>query len=163
MKTGISKEGLTQLTHVSRLIDDRLNRNSNAHAPYVGEAAFAHKGGLHVSAMAKDSTSYEHIDPKLVGNKRIILVSDKAGKSNIIDGLQDFGIRVKEDDERIGKLVQDVKKREQKGYAYDGADASFELLARRALGKVPTYFEIIGFRTASERRFNAKGKLVSVA
>ncbi|MBY0406661.1 MAG: citramalate synthase, partial [Rickettsiales bacterium] len=81
--TGVSKEKLAQLTHVSRSLDDRLNRTSNAHAPYVGDAAFAHKGGLHVSAMAKDSTAYEHIAPEVVGNHRVVLVSDKAGKSNI--------------------------------------------------------------------------------
>lgn len=161
--TGVSKDKLEQLTHVSHFLDDRLNRSPNQHAPYVGSAAFAHKGGLHVSAMAKDSTAYEHIDPALVGNERTILVSDKAGKSNILDRLKQFGIKVGSDDERISALVNEVKQRERQGYAYEGAEASFELLARRALGTVPEYFEVLGFRVIGERRFNAKGRLINVS
>jgi 2-isopropylmalate synthase len=161
--TGVSKDKLTQLTHVSHFLDDRLNRSPNQHAPYVGSAAFAHKGGLHVSAMAKDPTSYEHIDPALVGNERAILVSDKAGKSNILDRLKQFGIKVKEDDDRIGELVSEVKQREKQGYAYEGAEASFELLARRLLGTVPEYFDVLSFRVIGERRHNAKGKLINVS
>lgn len=162
-KTNVTMEKLESLTHLSRFLDDRLGRTPNQHAPYVGSAAFAHKGGLHVSAMAKDSTSYEHIDPKKVGNERTVLVSDKAGKSNILDRLKQFGIKVNADDERVGKLVNEVKAREKMGYAYEGAEASFELLARRALGSVPEFFEVAGFRVIGERRFNAKGHLVNVS
>ena len=161
--TGVTKEKLTHLTHVAHMLDERLNRPCNAHAPFVGTAAFAHKGGLHVSAMAKDSTSYEHIDPKLVGNQRTILVSDKAGKSNILDRLKQFGINVKPDDESVGELVREVKEREKQGYAYEGAEASFELLARRLLGTVPEYFDVVSFRVIGERRHNAKGKLVNIS
>ncbi|MGE0754858.1 MAG: citramalate synthase [Alphaproteobacteria bacterium] len=162
-ETGCNKENLKYLTHVSHFLDDRLNRAPNTHAPYVGSAAFAHKGGLHVSAMSKDSTSYEHIKPELVGNERTILVSDKAGRSNIIDRLKQFGIRIKADDEHIARLVAEVKQREKKGYAYEGAEASFELMARRLLGTVPDYFDVIGFRAMSERRYNVKGQLVNVS
>jgi 2-isopropylmalate synthase len=162
-ETGVTEKKLPQLTHVSRLLDERLNRNSNPHAAYVGSAAFAHKGGLHVSAMSKDSSSYEHIDPARVGNTRTILVSDKAGKSNILQRLSDFNIRLDADDTRIAELVHDVKAREKQGYAYEGADASFELLVRRMLGEVPEYFEVEGFRVMGERRHNAKGKLVSIS
>jgi len=161
--TGIGKDKLPYLTHVSRFLDERLNRSPNQHAPYVGSAAFAHKGGLHVSAMAKDSTSYEHIDPALVGNRRTVLVSDKAGKSNIIDRLKQFGIVIRPDDERISDLVHEVKQREKQGYAYEGAEASFELLAQRTLGHVSDYFDVLSFRVIGERRHNAKGKLVSVS
>jgi len=161
--TGVTKEKLPQLTHLSHFLDERLNRSPNQHAPYVGSAAFAHKGGLHVSAMAKDSTSYEHIDPKLVGNERTVLVSDKAGKSNIIDRLKQFGIKVNADDERITELVSEVKQREKQGYAYEGAEASFELLARRHLGTVPEYFDVLSFRVIGERRHNAKGKLINIS
>ena len=161
--TGVTKDKLTHLTKLSHFIDERLNRAPNTHAPYVGSAAFAHKGGLHVSAMAKDSTSYEHIDPTLVGNDRTVLVSDKAGKSNIVDRLKQFGIKVKADDERIGDLVSEVKQREKQGYAYEGAEASFELLARRTLGTVPEYFDVLSFRVIGERRHNAKGKLVNIS
>lgn len=161
--TGVSKEKLPYITHVSRSLDERLNRASNTHAAYVGDAAFAHKGGLHVSAMAKDSTAYEHIDPALVGNARVVLVSDKAGKSNILDRIKQFGISVKADDERVADLVREVKDREKLGYAYEGAEASFELLARRLLGTVPEFFEVVSFRVIGERRHNAKGKMVSVS
>lgn len=161
--TGVSKDKLVGLTRLSHLLDDRLNRNSNQHAPYVGSAAFAHKGGLHVSAMSKDSTSYEHIDPALVGNKRSILVSDKSGRSNIIDRLKSFGMRPDPDHPHIAELVKEVKEREAQGYAYEGADASFELLARRMLGTVQDYFDVRGFRVIGERRFNAKGKLTNVS
>jgi 2-isopropylmalate synthase len=161
--TGVSEEKLKDLTALSHLLDERLNRTPNMHAPYVGSAAFAHKGGLHVSAMAKDSTSYEHILPEKVGNKRTILVSDKAGKSNILDRLRDFGINLDSDDERVSALVHEVKQREKLGYAYEGAEQSFELLVQRMLGNVPEYFEVLGFRVMGERRHNAKGKLVSVS
>ncbi len=159
--TGVSEEKLASLTHLSHLLDDRLNRLPNQHAPYVGGAAFAHKGGLHVSAMAKDSTSYEHIKPELVGNKRTILVSDKAGKSNVIDRLTQFGIDIKSDDERVSALVHEVKQREKQGYAYEGAEASFELLARRMLGNVPEYFTVESFRVIGERR-QSKGKTINI-
>lgn len=161
--TGVSEAKLKDLVGLSRLLDERLNRPSHIHAPYVGSAAFAHKGGLHVSAMAKDSTSYEHITPEKVGNHRTILVSDKAGKSNILDRLKDFGITLAADDERVSGLVSEVKQREKLGYAYEGADASFELLVQRMLGQVPEYFEVLGFRVMGERRHNAKGKLVSIS
>lgn len=161
--TGITEEKLKRLTHVARFIDDRLNRASNKHAPYVGASAFAHKGGLHVSAMNKDSTSYEHIRPEQVGNERIILVSDKAGKSNILQRLAQMGIAVREDDERIGALVREVKEREALGYAYEDAEASFELLARRILASVPEFYALETFRVLDERRINAKGKMVTLS
>lgn len=161
--TGVTKDKLAYITHVSRSLDERLNRAPNAHAPYVGDAAFAHKGGMHVSAMAKDSTAYEHIKPELVGNERVVLVSDKAGKSNILDRMKQFGLSIKADDERVSELVREVKDREKLGYAYEGAEASFELLARRLMGKVPEFFEVLSFRVIGERRHNAKGKMVSVS
>ncbi len=161
--TGVTPEKLAGLTQLSRFLDDRLNRAPNQHAPYVGSAAFAHKGGLHVSAMSKDSSSYEHIKPEKVGNERTVLVSDKAGKSNILDRLKQFGIKIKADDDRVAALVSEVKAREKIGYAYEGAEASFELLARRLLGTVPEFFAVEGFRVIGERRFNAKGHLVNVS
>jgi 2-isopropylmalate synthase len=99
----------------------------------------------------------------LVGNERTILVSDKSGKSNIIDKLARFGIEIAASDERIGELVHEVKQREKRGYAYESAEASFELLARRLLGTVPEFFEVVSFRVIGERRHNAKGKLVNTS
>ncbi|MCC7260327.1 MAG: citramalate synthase [Alphaproteobacteria bacterium] len=162
-KTGVTPEKLTKLTHLSRMLDERLNRASNSHAPYVGRAAFAHKGGLHVSAVAKEKSAYEHIDPALVGNSTTILVSDKAGRSNLLAQLKKLGVDVRDGDERLPALLKKVKEREQDGYAYEGADASFALLARRELDTVPDYFELLNFRVLDERRYNARGKLVTMS
>lgn len=161
LKTGVNEDNLAKLTHISRFLDDRLNRQPNPHAPYVGAAAFAHKGGLHASAVSKLAKSYEHIDPSVVGNSRSVLVSDKAGRASIAGRLKEMGIKVAADDDRISALLREVKERENQGYAYEGADASFELLARRILGKVPQFFELKSFRVISERRYNARGKLVT--
>lgn len=161
--TGVSMEGLKGITKLSRQIDDRLGRAPNPHAAYVGSAAFAHKGGLHVSAMAKDTASYEHIQPETVGNARVILVSDKAGRANIIARLKELGLEKEAESEHIDELVKIVKERETEGYAYEGADASFELLARRYLSNVPHYFDLESFRVMDERRWNAKGELITLS
>lgn len=162
-RTGVDPAKLKQITRLSRFLDERLNRPSNPHAAYVGEAAFAHKGGLHVSAMARDSRTYEHITPESVGNQRVILVSDKAGKSNLVERLKQLGLDHEAEHEDLPILMREVKQREMQGYAYDGADASFALLARRMLGTVPDFFEIQSFRVMDERRWNAKGKLITVS
>ncbi len=158
---GPAKDHLSHLTSLSRLLDDRLNRAPDRHAAYVGESAFAHKGGLHVSAVEKDPRSYEHIDPALVGNRRHIVVSDQAGRSNILARFREIGIDLDPDDPKVGDLVEEVKRREFEGYAYDSAEASFELLARRALETVPDYFQLVRFRVMDDRRFNARGELVT--
>lgn len=162
-ETGITPERLKRLTHVSRLLDEVLNRAPNRAAPYVGESAFAHKGGIHVSAVQKDPRTYEHVPPEAVGNSRKLLVSNQAGRSNIIAELERIGITVSHDDPRIGRLLDEVKEREAIGYAYEGADASFELLARRALLNVPDYFKVESFRVMVERRHNALGQLITVS
>ncbi len=161
--TGLSAEQLTHIGELSRLVDDRLNRAPNRHAAYVGASAFAHKGGLHVSAMNKDSRSYEHIDPALVGNSRLILVSDKAGRANIVNRLHQMGIEVADDDDHIGALVTAVKEREALGYAYEDASASFELMARERLGQLPRYYELQSYRALNEYRLDAKGRAFDVA
>jgi len=161
--TGLSAEQLTHIGELSRLVDDRLNRAPNRHAAYVGSSAFAHKGGLHVSAMNKDSRSYEHIDPALVGNSRLILVSDKAGRANIVNRLHQMGIEVADDDDHIGELVKAVKEREALGYAYEDASASFELMARERLGQLPRYYELQSYRALNEYRLDAKGRAFDVA
>jgi 2-isopropylmalate synthase len=160
-KIGVSEAQLSQLTHVSRLLDDRLNRTPDRHAPYVGESAFAHKGGAHVSAVEKDPRTYEHIEPELVGNCRHIVVSDQSGRSNILARISDLGIEIDNKDPKVGQLVDEVKQQEFLGFAYDGAEASFELMVRRALGGVPDYFKIERFRVMDERRWSAKGTLVT--
>ncbi len=162
-ETGVSRGQLAKLTHVSRLLDEILNRAPNRHAAYVGPSAFAHKGGLHSSAVQKDPRTYEHVPPETVGNARKILVSDQAGRSNLLARLSEVGIDLDAKDARITRLLEDIKQREFLGYAYDGAEASFELLARRALGQVPDYFDVESFRVIVERRHNALGDLVTVS
>jgi 2-isopropylmalate synthase len=161
--TGLSKEDLTRLTHLSRFLDDRLNRAPNAGAAYVGERAFAHKGGLHVSAIEKDPRTYEHVDPTVVGNERHIVVSDQSGRSNVLALFREIGLEVDPKNPKLNRLLEDVKQREHEGYAYDGAEASFELLARRALESVPEYFTLRSFRVMDERRWNARGELVTLS
>ena len=141
-ETGIKSNDMKNLTECSRLLDEILNRKPNQHLPYVGAAAFSHKGGLHVSAVQKDPKTYEHINPEDVGNNRNIVVSDQSGKSNIISRLKSIKIDIKENDPKIKKLLDEVKDREFIGYSYDGADASFELLARRIIGEIPRYISI---------------------
>lgn len=156
---GITEEALRQLTTVSHLLDERLNRAPAKHAAYVGDSAFAHKGGLHVSAVQKDSRTYEHIDPAVIGNRRHFVISDQAGRSNILARFRELSIEVEES--KIGALVEQVKAREFEGFAYDGAEASFELLARRAMGQVPDFFRLSRFRVMDDRRWSAKHELVT--
>ena len=159
---GVSDAQLKKLALVSHALDERLNRGSNRHAPYVGESAFATKAGIHASAIAKDPATYEHVAPDTVGNKRKVLVSEQAGKSNILAELERIGIKADKDDPRIGRLLEIVKERETAGYAYEAADASFEMLARRTLGTVPNYFDVTQFDVNVEQRNNAKGERVTV-
>jgi len=160
---GIPPENIRHLTHLSRTFDELLNRVPNRHAPYVGASAFAHKGGLHASAVLKDPSFYEHIDPELVGNTRDILVSDQAGRSSLRRRFEEMGIHIEVDEEQTRRILQLVKAREAEGYSYDGASASFELLVRRELGQVPQYFDVLRFRVIDERRYNARGELIHVS
>ena len=160
---GVSDEALAHLARVSHALDDLLNRASDRHAPYVGASAFATKAGIHASAIMKDPATYEHVAPERVGNKRKLLVSDQAGRSNLLAELDRIGFAVDKDDPRLSRLLEEVKEREAIGYAYEAADASFELLARRLLGKVPRYFEVEKFDVSVEQRINAKGERVTVS
>jgi 2-isopropylmalate synthase len=160
---GVTLDKLKGLTKASHTLDELLNRSPNRHAPYVGASAFATKAGIHASAVMKDPRTYEHVTPDSVGNKRKVLVSDQAGKSNILAELERIGVDVNRNDPRLGRLLDEVKEKEALGYAYEGADASFELLARRALGEVPDYFDVERFRVDVERRHNAVGELVTVS
>jgi 2-isopropylmalate synthase len=162
-ETGVSPADLTKLTHVSRTLDERLNRAPNRHAPYVGDSAFAHKGGLHVSAVEKDPRCYEHVVPESVGNHRHIVVSDQAGRSNVLARFRDIGLEVDPNDPKVITLIDEVKQREYDGYAYDGAEASFELLARRVLATVPDYFKLLGFRVIDERRWDVGTDLLTLS
>src|SRR6478735_665479 len=151
-----------RLMKVSRTLDDMLNRAPNRHAAYVGESAFVTKTGIHASAVLKDPQTYEHVAPESVGNRRKLLVSDQGGRSNVLSELDRIGIKVDRNDPRIARLLEEVKEREAIGYAYEAADASFDLLARRILGRVPEYFSVEQFDVNVEQRWNAVGKRVTV-
>jgi len=162
-ETGVSPAALASLTRVSRQLDDILNRLPNRHAAYVGAAAFTHKSGLHASAILKAPETYEHIPPEAVGNRRFVPMSNQAGQSNLRARLVEAGIEVAADNPALAEILRQVKAREDQGYAYDGADASFELLARDVLGALPVYFEIERYRVTVERRQNALKRMVTVS
>ncbi|MCQ1850160.1 citramalate synthase [Neorhizobium galegae] len=162
-ETAIDAERLTGLTRLSHAFDELLNRSPNHQAPYVGASAFATKAGIHASALLKDPRTYEHVTPESVGNLRKVMVSDQGGKSNFINALKRRGIEVGKDDPKLDQLISIVKERESTGYAYEGADASFELLARRTLGTIPDFFAVEGFRVMVERRFDSHGKIKIVS
>ncbi len=159
---GVSDDQLKQLAHASHTLDEMLNRSPNRHAPYVGDSAFATKAGIHASAIMKEPATYEHVPPATVGNRRKLLVSDQAGRSNVLAELDRIGIKIDKDDARVARLLDVVKEREAIGYAYEAADASFDLLARRTLGQVPNYFDVTQFDVNVEQRVNAMGERVTV-
>jgi 2-isopropylmalate synthase len=160
---GVGHDGLADLTRVSRLLDDILNRVPDRAAPYVGASAFTHKAGLHASAILKDPTTYEHVAPDLVGNARVIPMSNQAGQSNLRERLVKAGISVAAGDARLAAILGEVKAREDRGFAYDGASASFEILAREILGLMPRFFEVERYRVTVERRKNHLGEMVTAS
>ena len=162
-ETGIEISKLNGLTSISRTLDDILNRVPDKWAAYVGSSAFAHKAGLHASAILKDPQTYEHIDPTIVGNERIIPMSNQAGQSNLKKRLMDAGLQIEKGDSRLSEILNAIKEREDRGYAYDSAQASFELIARKILGQLPTFFEIKRYRVTVEKRKNKYGKMVSLS
>ena len=163
LDTGISTEALAGMRKLSRLLDDILNRVPAKQAPYVGASAFAHKAGLHASAILKDPSTYEHIDPALVGNSRIIPMSNQAGQSNLRRRLAEAGFEVDDKDPALPRLLEEIKERESRGYSYDTAQASFELLAREMLFQPRPFFDVDRYRVITERRRNAKGEVISVS
>ncbi|MCY4305759.1 MAG: citramalate synthase [Aestuariivita sp.] len=153
-ETRINDEALEGLTRISRLLDDILNRVPLKQAPYVGSSAFAHKAGLHVSAIVKNPTTYEHIDPITVGNSRFILMSNQAGRSTLRKRLSEAGLQVEQDDHSLSRILALVKERESEGYTYDIAQGSFELFARKELGQMPDFFNVKRYKVTVERREN---------
>ncbi|WP_373050673.1 citramalate synthase [Thalassovita aquimarina] len=162
-ETGISRDALTGLVRASRQLDDILNRVPFRQAPYVGASAFAHKAGLHASAILKDPSTYEHIDPGLVGNERIIPMSNQAGQSNLRRRLSEAGLTVDKGDPALARILDIIKQREAEGYTYDSAQASFELLARKELGQMPEFFEVKRYKVTVERRKNKYDRMISLS
>jgi len=163
LETGVTREKLAHLPRLSHLLDDILNRAPDPHAPYIGAAAFAHKAGLHASAIVRDPTTYEHIPPEAVGNARVIPMSNQAGRSNLLKRLSEAGIDARADDPRLARLLDEVKTLEERGFAFDSAEASFVLMARGFLGQMPDYFTVERYRVTVERRFNANGEEVTAS
>ena len=162
-ETGVTAEALAGILRTSRMLDDVLNRVPARSAAYVGASAFAHKAGLHASAILKDPATYEHVPPDVVGNARVIPMSNQAGQSNLRARLAAAGIEVEARDPRLAGILDDIKLREDQGYAYDGAQASFELLARRALGLCPAFFEVKRYRVTVERRKNKRDQMITLS
>ncbi|ETX16535.1 2-isopropylmalate synthase [Roseivivax halodurans JCM 10272] len=162
-ETGVSADALSRVTQVSRMLDDVLNRVPLKQLPYVGASAFAHKAGLHASAILKDPSTYEHVEPSLVGNQRFIPMSNQAGQSNLRRRLMEAGIEVAPGDPALARILERVKERENEGYAYDTAQASFEILAREELGRAADFFEVKRYRVTVERRKNKYDKMVTLS
>ena len=144
---------------ISTILNDLLNTTPFKQAPYVGDYAFSHKGGIHASAVEKNPSTYEHIDPSLVGNSRNVIISDQSGKSNILNQIKKMSIELKEN--QIKDILNIIKQKEYEGFSYDTALASFEILLRKELNQISDFYKLQKFRVTDERRWNAKGKLIT--
>jgi len=142
----LAPEQMALLTETARLVYELANLPPNRYLPYVGQSAFGHKGGLHISAVEKDPALYEHLPPETVGNQRRYLVSDLAGRAAILQRARQWGLDLAAEDPEVQAILSELKARESEGYLYEGAEASFELLMNRALGHRHRYFELVGFR-----------------
>jgi 2-isopropylmalate synthase len=148
----VTDEQLRQLRELSRFVYELANLAPNKHQPYVGNSAFAHKGGVHVSAIQRHPETYEHMRPELVGNTTRVLVSDLSGRANILAKASEFKINLDSKDPVTLEILEDIKSMENRGYQFEGAEASFELLMKRALGTHRKFFSVIGFRVVDEKR-----------
>ncbi|MDR4478394.1 MAG: citramalate synthase [Nitrospira sp.] len=153
---------LTRLKDVSGFVTEIANLMPNKRQPYVGDAAFAHKGGVHIHAVLKNAATYEHIDPVAVGNRRRILVSDYAGRSGLLEKVEAYGISLSKNHAKVQELVETLKERESQGYQFEGAEGSFELLMRKAMGSHRPSFQLLGFRVIVEKK-QEQGLLLSEA
>ena len=152
LKLGIDLNiDLSRLTEVSRFVDDLANHPHYPRAPYVGETAFAHKGGMHVNAVQKVARSFEHIEPKTVGNRQRILVSELSGQSNVLMKAEELGLPLKKGSDEVKKILEQLKALEKEGYEFEAAEASFELLIRTLLGNCEPYFPLRGYHCSYRR------------
>jgi len=148
----VTREQLSHLREVSHFVAELANLVPNTHQPYVGDSAFAHKGGVHIDAVRKNPMTYEHIAPKVVGNRQRLLVSDHAGKSSLAGKAEEFHIRLRKNNPKTKELLATLKDLENQGYQFEGAEGSFELLMRKVIGKHKPSFELVGFRVIVEKR-----------
>ena len=152
MKRPALTDRLSHLKDVSGFVTEIANLMPNKHQPYVGDSAFAHKGGVHIHAVLKNPATYEHVDPAQVGNRQRVLVSDYAGRSGLLDKIEDYGIKLSKDHSKVDELVNTLKERESQGYQFEGAEGSFELLMRKAMGSHKPSFQLLGFRVIVEKK-----------
>lgn len=148
----IADDQLKRLREVSHFVSEIANLPHNKHQPYVGDAAFAHKGGIHVHAVRKKAETYEHVPPAKVGNRQRVLISDNAGKSNLLEKAKEFRINLASDSPHLKEILEQLKEREHQGYQFEGAEGSFELMMKKALGKYKKFFDLVGFRVIVEKR-----------
>lgn len=148
----IADDQLKRLREVSHFVSEIANLPHNKHQPYVGDAAFAHKGGIHVHAVRKNAETYEHVAPSKVGNRQRVLISDNAGKSNLLEKAKEFRIKLASDSPHLTEILEQLKEREHQGYQFEGAEGSFELMMKKALGKHKKFFDLVGFRVIVEKR-----------
>jgi 2-isopropylmalate synthase len=151
-RSSIPMDRLKELRAVARFVDELANLQHDKHQPFVGDSAFAHKGGVHVSAVRRNPLTYEHIDPLLVGNEQRILVSDLSGRGNVLSKACELGLELNEGSGAAAEVLQKMKRLESEGYLYEGAEASFEILVKKSTGKHRKYFELLGFRVIDEKR-----------
>lgn len=160
---GIKKEDLQELKHVSNFLSDILNRTYDNYAPFIGSSAFAHKGGLHASAIVKNSELYEHVDPELFSNSRNILVSNQSGRASIISKLQELDINYLTDEDKVTKLINLVKDKEAFGYSYDSANASFAILAFKIFAQKFDFFTLDYYRVLDEKRVITETEIINIS
>jgi 2-isopropylmalate synthase len=148
----LGAEQLRKLRQASRFVLELANIPSNRYQPFVGRCAFAHKGGIHISAVEKNPATYEHIDPDLVGNKRRVLVSDLSGRAAIKRKAREFGLKLSKSDPVAVQVLEELKDLENQGFQFEAAEASFELLINRMMGKSKKYFELVSFRVIDQKQ-----------
>jgi 2-isopropylmalate synthase len=151
-REGVSREKLAKLRELSIFVDEIANFIPDKHRPFVGDAAFAHKAGIHVSAIRRNPATYEHVDPSLIGNSQRVLVSDYSGQSSILHKAKEFGIDIEKDKKTAKEVLKRIKDLEHVGYKFEGAEASLELLIKKAMGAHRKYFDLIGFRVVAENQ-----------
>jgi len=152
MKRPVLRDRLSHLKRVSGFVTEIANLMPNKHQPYVGDSAFAHKGGVHIHAVLKNPATYEHVIPGLVGNRQRVLVSDAAGRSGLLEKVEAYGIKLDKGHAKLQELIDTLKERESEGYQFEAAEGSFELLMRKAMGTHRPSFHLLGFRVIVEKR-----------
>ena len=146
----VSDEQMSTLTSISRYVDELANMTPDTHQPFVGNSAFAHKGGIHVAAILKVEESYQHMDPTLIGNEKRAVVSELSGRGNILYKADEFGLDASREDAK--KVLEQIKELENQGYTFEGAEASVDILLRRARGGYKAPFEVVDFRVITEHQ-----------